>query len=128
MKKYQIYTTPQQSERLVDCGVDTNTADFAYHVDTKDTFQHDWNTGSYGHTIPVWSLSALIGLLPETITRGKETYYLDFAPYDGKGWGIGYFSTEGIRSIKGLTRPADPIETCVCAIEWVTRNDYKLKD
>lgn len=126
MKKYQIYTTPEQSERLMNCRININTADFAYHTDTRDTFQHDWNTGSYGNTIPMWSLSALIALLPETLNRGRKTYYLDFAPYDGKGWGIGYFSTEGIRSIKGLTRPADPIETCVCAIEWLVRNDYQL--
>ena len=75
---------------------------------------------------PAWSLSRLIALMPPTIQYGNTIHYLDFAPYPRKGWGYGYFSINGVRSIKGLTHPCDPIEASVRLIEWLKGNGYDI--
>ena len=141
--KFRKSTNLEQAQRLLNCGVKESTADMSwrelidrvqmkYEADgvTLCTLPYKEAALIYGEDgiTPAWSLSALLAMLPSCIQHGKTEYYLDFAPYKDKGWGIGYFSTEGVRSIKGLTQPAYPIEACVRAIEWLCRNNYTLND
>ncbi|MCX4277836.1 hypothetical protein EEL34_14215 [Muribaculaceae bacterium Isolate-039 (Harlan)] len=143
MMKFRKSTNLEQAQRLLNCGVKESTADMSWRelIDRAQmTHEADGVTlctlpykeaaliyGEDGIT-PAWSLSALLSMLPSCIQHGKTEYYLDFAPYEDKGWGIGYFSNEGVRSIKGLTQPAYPIEACVRAIEWLYRNNYALNN
>ena len=86
----KIATTIEQSKRLLDAGIDPNSADMCYQ-------NYEWETNEEGHMIhgtvkpiggltvgnifmdfPAWSLSALITLCPEHVpyliirTRGKD--------------------------------------------------------
>lgn len=141
--KFRKSTDLEQAQRLLNCGVKESTADMSWRelIDrAKMTHETDGVTlctlpykeatliyGEDGIT-PAWSLSALLAMLPSCIQHGKTEYYLDFSPYENMGWGIGYFSTEGVRSIKGLVHPTYPIEACVRAIEWLCRNNYTLNN
>lgn len=138
-----ISTSKDQSERLIRCGVCVKTADMVWRKN-YDLCSESANTESeqlcvmsfstakilYGEDFitPAWSLSRLLALLPTTIQKGNTIYYLDFAPYEDKGWGMAYFNSEGIRTIKGLTHPSDPIEASVCLIEWLKSNGYELNE
>lgn len=136
-----IATNKDQSERLKVCGVSEDLADMVWRKNYDPTSESGYGESEqlcvmsystakilYGEAFiaPVWSLSRLLVLMPPTIQKGKTFYYLDFAPYESKGWGFGYFNAEGIRSIKGLTQPCDPIEASVRLIEWLKGNGYHL--
>ncbi len=136
-----IATNKDQSERLKQCGVSEDTADMVWRKNYDPTSESGYGESEqlcvmtfctakilYGEAFitPAWSLSRLLALMPPTIRQGNTTYYLDFAPYESKGWGFGYFNAEGVRSIKGLTHPCDPIEASVRLIEWLKGNGYDI--
>ena len=139
MKSYPKVTDMCQSARLRKCGVPLETADMTWR-DMGDPYDHSEDTTPmliglnysdaliiYGdRSNPAWSLPSLLALIPTSISVGKTEYFLDFAPYEDKGWGMGYFNANGIKSVRGLTRPSDPIEACVSMIEWLLRNGHKL--
>lgn len=141
--KSTIATDEQQSERLIKCGLNPQTADMGRHevyeptcppsrAGYKELRAMDYSSMEliYGKddVVPAWSLSRLLALMPTTINKGKTIYYLDFAPYEDKGWGFGYYNADGITSVKGLTHPSDPIEASVRLIEWLLDNGYSLND
>lgn len=126
--KTNIATTQDQSQRLLRCGVSADTADMARYVDDSvPMMPWDWTMGSYGGTFPAWSLSALLGLLPDIITYGgyqwgmfmtklsKDCVCISYARWDNFNSTIGHLS-------------GDSIEVCVKAIEWLTENNYKLNE
>lgn len=125
-----LSTTQEQSARLLRCGVTADTADM--HIDDygelwaspyKDNQRKDEKDFT-----PVWSLSALLGLLPYKIHSGNFDFWLDVAPINfGTQWSIGYYCTEKPRTIKGLTHTESLIECSVQEIEWLSANGYKLK-
>lgn len=86
-----LSTTQEQSARLLRCGVSADTADM--HIDDygelwASPYKDNQRKGEKDFT-PVWSLSALLGLLPFKIHSGKYEYWLDIAPMDyGKQWSI----------------------------------------
>ena len=140
-----IATTKGQSDRLLRCGVPADTADMSIRTITEPMIKDiaEWETpllltmpyssakdiyrGDYIE--PVWSLSALLELLPFKIHSGKYEYWLDIAPMDyGRQWSIGYYCTEKPRVIKGLTHTDSLIECAVQEIEWLTSNGYNLND
>ena len=140
-----IATTKGQSDRLLRCGVPADTADMSIRTITEPMIKDiaEWETpllltmpyssakdiyrGDYIE--PVWSLSALLELLPFKIHSGKYEYWLDIAPMDyGRQWSIGYYCTEKPRVIKGLTHTDSLIECAVQEIEWLTANGCKLNE
>lgn len=129
----QIATTQNQSARLLQCGVSADTADMArYEDDRVPMMPWDWTTGSYGGTFPAWSLSALLGLLPASITDGNDIYFqLQLTAYpheeDCYKWDLSYYSIEGEISLLYIEAP-DPIEATVRMIEQLTNNGYKLNE
>ena len=125
-----LSTTQEQSARLLRCGVTADTADM--HIDDygelwaspyKDNQRKDEKDFT-----PVWSLSALLGLLPYKIHSGNFDFWLDVAPINfGTQWSIGYYCTEKPRTIKGLTHTESLIECSVQEIEWLSANGHNLK-
>lgn len=128
--KTNIFTTQDQSARLLKCGVPAESANMSIDTDTDKFY-----LGAYServdkvHEVPAWSLSRLLSLLPFKIPCGNFEFRLDVAPMDyGKQWSIGYYCTEKPRTIKGLTRADSLIECAVQEIEWLTINGYKLNE
>lgn len=86
----KICTTVKQSRKLIELGIDVNTADMRYmyrhweidentvgaQSDATIGFDSDFyygaDNGKTYHYIPAWSLTALIDLMPERIKIGKE--------------------------------------------------------
>lgn len=128
----QIATTTNQSERLLACGVDPDSADFAWLYDKPNEPRLTMRAGLLSDRyvlVNAWSLSALLAMLPTTLVIGKFTWWLDIAPMDcGKLWSIGYYNADNPLTIKGLTHRNDLMECAVEEIEWLTTNGYKLNE
>ena len=84
----KICTSPEQSKKLIELGIDINTADMHYSTwtilnegeyilspnqgETIEELQEDYGN----QVIPAWSLSALIQVLPITIVDSWTDYCL----------------------------------------------------
>lgn len=87
----KICTSEEQSKKLIELGIDVNTADMFWDtLFTKKPEAHVDNhhlVDEYDdeHRVPAWSLSALMDLLPSEFTEvGKysdTTYKLDIRKY-----------------------------------------------
>lgn len=139
--KNQIATTIEQSQRLIACGVDKNTADFYWCDFIPDEpflamgeIPRNNDTGEVmsDGDVPAWSLSALIALLPTEIKENNSyfdeisTYGLLIYPYM-QGWQIDYQYCEDdeCHCLKCI-HDTELIEVCVKAVEWLLKNGYNL--
>lgn len=64
----KISTSIRQSQKLIELGIDINTADMDYIPFANDPENYDcvinlWNNEHEDDWIPAWSLTALLGLL-----------------------------------------------------------------
>ena len=83
---------------------------------------------------PVWSLSALLGLLPTSILGPTgNKYMLELSKlrmhdaWEVQWWnGRSRFTTYDKEKKFHKLWDKSPIEACVKAIEWLTANGYKL--
>ena len=127
-----IATTKEQSARLLQCGVDPKTADM---IETRLgnllNRTQDFPVDETKETL-VWSLSALLGLLPKEIKVDEspydevQKYGLLIYPFMG-GWQIDYqYCIDDECHNLMCIYSTDIIEVCVQAIEWLTANNYKL--
>lgn len=77
----EICTSLEQSKKLIELGIDVNTADMYYEDDTSVEFGHGWHP----QHIPCWSLAVLMNMLPSEFTEKGEysetTYKIDIRKY-----------------------------------------------
>lgn len=94
-----IATTIKQSKKLIELGIDINTADMHYNKwDNDEEEEYHLKCGGlpklefkYATNIPAWSLSALIELMPEHIViNNKVSNSLKMDKEEG-GIGFCYF-------------------------------------
>lgn len=67
--KNKICTSIEQSQKLVELGIDVNTADMIYNVFDESYVRHGIPIDKY-HT-PAWSLAALMELIPNECRMEK---------------------------------------------------------
>ncbi len=132
-----IVTTIGQSQRLIACGVEPKTADMCWRDTMTNQFLEvltsEWteNLRNLNYS-PSWSTSRLLSLLPKSIKYDNDTYAevhrygLLIYPFID-GWQVDYQYCEddechSLVCVYGRT----PIEACVKAIEWLTKEGYKL--
>lgn len=134
--KHQIATIPEQSQRLIACGVNPESADMCYngYFDSLPLEINRNNATKDSKYIPAWSLSALLALLPSVIKEDNDSfdeihsYGLLMYPYM-QGWQIDYQCCvdDECFCLKCI-HDTELIEVCVTAIEWLTANGYKLNE
>ena len=153
MNKLTIATTPSQSSRLLQCGVDPKTADMSIRTIIEPYLVEDvmWHTPElktlpyseakviYGNDeiTPAWSLSALLGLLPKEIAIDGYAYRISIyfedpdEPVIGNQWCLYYKPKKHNEKSRIDDVPMyapDLIECAVLMIEWLTANNYKLNE
>ena len=69
----KICTSLEQSQKLIELGIDIKTADMYFNTHQDGYFpignsKIDWDLVHYDEAIPAWSLSALIDILSDTLT------------------------------------------------------------
>ena len=137
------YTSIEQSRKLLELGLDANTADFHCiddHYNIPEViagFCNGWYEDykeSDRDYIPIWSVGALLEVMPEQIT------YSDFKPFPlglfkgdkdthskyGHYW-IQYFDPEhGGAYVQ--TNGYSPLEAAYNMVVWLLENNYIKKD
>ena len=95
----KICTSQEQSKKLVELGIDANTADMYYDCNSYGIqSKPEVAIGTvWSKDIPAWSLAALIELLPNKIVVNNEKYFLHFTK--NKVEYIGIVTWDGQKSI-----------------------------
>lgn len=128
--KPQIATTPEQSARLVACGVDEASADMVWTTWNNDgeklTQISVMDESAYEvsclNPIPAWSLSALLALFPNI--EGRYFSLTKEYPLPG-GYSVAYLPWYTDGEIRYAFQD-NPIEACVRKIEYLTSKGIKL--
>ena len=138
----KICTDIEQSKKLIELGVDVNTADMywwysgkRFYVEAMD--DDDFNEEE-GH-IRAWSLNSLLGLIKseiygETIYGDTITYKVDFRKYkftdDVDLYQIAYgsikFDVDGQYSFKDMVNTGqkeDPLDAAFQMVVWLKENN-----
>ena len=141
--KHQIATTPEQSQRLIACGVDPNTADMYLSINMCPGENYGkYSTRVLGEdlkTLPeilrsidyehAWSLSALLVLLPMEIRKDGIIFDMMLKAYPNEQecyrWCISYYDME-LEATAYYSEAPDPIEACVRIVRTLTDNGYTL--
>lgn len=89
--KTQLATTPKQSEKLLELGVDPYTADCNYEIVDKDKYR--LNVGEFideKFQLPAWSLQKLMHILPPYIQEGDHISFLEYEAARGIFFYLGF--------------------------------------
>lgn len=133
-----IATSVTLSKKMIDAGFDTNTADMIYThmegVDDMGNSAHVWllepkNTcidAEYViETVPSWSLTSLIELLPWSISNDDGVvYFLRIAKTKDDGYVVQYMNEEAEEMITYLRFTNRDLVGCV----WIMIMVLKKKD
>lgn len=72
----KICTTIEQSKKLIELGIDVETADMSYQHFIPDVYIPQLYEQDEEDDIPAWSLAALLDLLPSVIIRNGKIMFL----------------------------------------------------
>lgn len=119
----KICASTEQSQKLIELGIDVNTADMIYYWFGNSELNDEWYELSLGTNkvndkdIPAWSLSALLELMPERIKIGEELSFCLTSKKSLTGFGFGY-NLNGTTFVKD--NPVDAAFEMVC---WLKENN-----
>ena len=130
------YTSIEQSKKLIEAGLDLNTADILYHPLGRhgefDTFPTIGDTLTVDD-IPCWSLGALIELMPKTIEtkKPKNLYFPEILPSNNCVAYTALNENKGYVFLKlfatGVESDTTLIDNMVSMICWLLDNNYIKK-
>ena len=127
--KTQISTTPEQSQRLIACGVNPDSADMYLSINLNEGENYGkYSTHIIGEDLrtldeimsasdlsPVWSLSALLDMMKD------KKVLVAYLPKE-KEWQV----LAKINNVNHGCYSDSPIESCVKMLELMYKNDYTL--
>ncbi len=120
-----ICTSLEQSQTLVDLGIDIETADMYYVLYNNHSPRLNIKYNSFPYDLlkftPAWSLSALSDLLPSFIKRNDKDYVLTMLNI-GR---VVYFNPNEANLFEADRMTL--LDAVVETIEWVYRNGYVNK-
>ena len=119
------YTSQVKSKKLVELGLDPESADMCWGLDAESGmyYNHPYPMPWKDYTakefyIPCWSVGALINLMPEQIEEVKD-HKIDL-------WvshrGVWYFDETGLQH--GPTFTGELIDACYDMVVWLLRNNH----
>lgn len=127
----KICTSIEQSKKLIELGIDVNTADFMWEYNPdKETY---WNKPTiipiddyiFVNDIPAWSLSALLSILPLHIIVNGKVYKFGMSKgfnKNGETYAIKYsiFNTTFYYHMTDFYN--SPIDAAFEMISWLKEN------
>lgn len=130
--KQSGWTSIDQSKKLIEAGLDPNTADMLYHPLGRhgefDIFPTIGDTLSIDD-MSCWSIGALIELLPKTIEtkKPKNLYFLEILPASNC---VAYIALNENKEYVFLKSIADStlLDNVVEMICWLLNNNYIKKE
>jgi hypothetical protein len=135
---YKICTSLEQSKKLIELGIDVNTADIYLYEGTDGNYYPEFPIERDYDDVSAWSLSALLKLIKseiygETIYGDSITYKVDFRKYkftdDVDLYQIAYgsikFDVDGNYSFKDMVNTGqkeDPLDAAFEMVVWLKEN------
>lgn len=131
--KNKICTSLEQSQKLIELGIDVNTADMFW--DTLFAKKPEAQVDNHNlvdeyddeHRVPAWSLTALLGLLPPYLFEFSRGIDLNIYPnLNCIGWHCSYMlnNIESMKKgkFKKITNGDDPIDAAFEMVCWLKEN------
>ena len=128
----KICTDIAQSNKLLELGIDINTADMHYHMIFPDVFANklphfaiDAEIGkrNTSNDLPAWSLSALLGLMPFHIIENDVRYGFQMVKGLNKEGEIYKIRYEGYISLVETLIYNNPIDAAFEMVCWLKENN-----
>lgn len=120
MRNNPICTSIEQSQRLIDAGVESDTADMYYimrrNCEPRLAILTETPSVSLLNAKPAWSLSALINLLPDFVKSGNTDYCLTMLADRVTYWNPN--ATNVFEATEG-----NLLDAVVEAVVWLTENE-----
>lgn len=122
----KICTTVEQSKKLLELGIDRNTADMWYingegksYIGNWSENQHDWDD------IPAWSLPALLELIPPYLGEFNEGIDFGFSKsMNGKWYSAHYIqlNDDGVATFNKTVTGDTAIDAVFEMVCWLKEN------
>ena len=134
-----ISTTVEQSKKLVELGIDQDTADMlyfktasGYHITPHYTKELvDGFEAKCIEPLPSWSLSALLELIPSEIStssKWNDKYQIDIRKYDDTSYQIAYGNNRGSsgswHDMINTKECDNPIDAVFEMVVWLKEHKY----
>lgn len=128
----KICTSQEQSQKLIELGIDVNTADMYYPnrvgIDNY-ALPIEWKNGLplLSQEIPAWSLTALLKLMSPYLFEFERGIDLNIYPnLNGKGWHCSYMpnNIEDMKKdkFKQITNGDNPVDAAFEMVCWLKEN------
>lgn len=126
------YTTIEQSKKLLELGLNPETADMwwtplnwqltEYYVEVKQD-----GIGTPKNPIPCWSLGALLEMMPTSIEEVKDHKVDLILGHPKDKWCLAYFDWTGLQQGHSTTGDT-PLEAAYNMVVWLLENGYLNKE
>lgn len=125
----KICTSIEQSKRLIELGIDVNSADMVYHKELNGTYNLRVVDNVLKYDIPAWSLSALLELMPSYLFEFERGIDLNLYPsINRKVWLCSYMPNvvENMKTdkFKQVTHADSLVDAVYDMIIWLKENNY----
>lgn len=125
----KICTSIKQSKRLIELGIDVNSADMVYHKELNGTYSLRVVDNVLKYDIPAWSLSALLELMPSYLFEFERGIDLNLYPsINRKVWLCSYMPNvvENMKTdkFKQITHADSLVDAVYDMIIWLKENNY----
>ena len=125
----KICTSIEQSKRLIELGIDVNSADMVYHKELNGTYNLRVVDNVLKYDIPAWSLSALLELMPSYLFEFERGIDLNLYPsINRKVWLCSYMPNvvENMKTdkFKQITHADSLVDAVYDMIIWLKENNY----
>ena len=125
----KICTSVEQSQKLIELGIDVNTADMCWSIDIPDLptllAYPITDCDHKGNKIPTWSLTALLGLMPFQIIENNNRfgfYQVKGFNKQGETYRFGY-KTNNDSFLFETSWYNDSVDAAFEMICWLKEND-----
>lgn len=125
----KICTSIEQSKKLIELGIDVNSADMVYHKNLEGTYNLRVVNNILEYDIPAWSLSALLELMPSYLFEFERGIDLNLYPsINRKVWLCSYMPNviENMKTdkFKQITHADSLVDAVFDMIVWLKENNY----
>ena len=125
----KICTSIEQSKKLIELGIDVNSADMVFHKNLDGTYNLRVVDNVLKYDIPAWSLSALLELMPSYLFEFERGIDLNLYPsINRKVWLCSYMPNviENMKTdkFKQITHADSLVDAVFDMIVWLKENNY----
>lgn len=114
----KICTSLEQSKKLVEFGIDVNTADMFWADGERLAVWNNKEIGLDTSDVPAWSLTALLNILAKETHNIDEDGRIVLSSYKGNWWNVSTINCIS-EEIKESNSPLDAAFEMVC---WILEN------